>query len=131
MNPDGTINILLVDDRPDALIAMESALSALNQTLVKASSGREALKQVLKRNFAVILLDVHMPGIDGFETARLIRQRRSSQHTPIIFVTGHMDELHIAKGYSLGAVDYILTPVLPDVLRAKVGVFVDLYMKTA
>ncbi|MEX0744371.1 MAG: response regulator [Phycisphaeraceae bacterium] len=131
MNPDGTINILLVDDRPDARIAMESALADLNQTLVRAASGREALKLVLKQNFAVILLDVHMPGIDGFETARLIRQRKSSQHTPIIFVTGHADELLIAKGYSLGAVDYILTPVLPEVLRAKVGVFVDLYMKTA
>ncbi|MFA9480360.1 response regulator [Phycisphaerales bacterium AB-hyl4] len=131
MNPDGTINILLVDDRPGALIALESALADLNQTLVKATSGREALKHVLKTNFAVILLDVHMPGIDGFETARLIRQRKSSRDTPIIFITGHTDELHIAKGYSLGAVDYILAPVRPDVLRAKVGVFVDLFQKTA
>ncbi|MEX0653376.1 MAG: response regulator [Phycisphaeraceae bacterium] len=128
--PDSKANILLVDDRPGSLLALEAALADLGQNIVKASSGREALKHVLKMEFAVILLDVHMPGLDGFETARLIRQRKQSRHTPIIFVTGYTDELHVAKGYSLGAVDYILAPVVPEVLRAKVGVFVELFCKT-
>ncbi|MEX2544901.1 MAG: response regulator [Phycisphaeraceae bacterium] len=129
--PVGKVNILIVDDRRDSLMALQSALGDLNQNLVTASSGQEALKQVLRLDFAVVLLDVHMPGMDGFETARLIRQRRSCRHTPIIFITGYADELHVAKGYSLGAVDYILAPVVPQVLRAKVNVFVELYEKTA
>src|SRR2546421_1335161 len=124
-------NILLVDDREDKLLAMEAILDDLGQNMVKVSSGREALRCLLQRDFAVILLDVNMPGMDGFETAFLIRQRKSSEHTPIIFVTAISDtETHVSRGYSLGAVDYILAPILPDVLRTKVSVFVDLYKMT-
>lgn len=126
-----TVSILLVDDRPDKLLALESVISTLGQTIVKASSGKEALRRLLHQDFAVILLDINMPGMDGFETASLIRQRQNSEHTPIIFVTGISDtDTHVSRGYSLGAVDYILTPVLPDVLRTKVAVFVELHKKT-
>src|SRR6478736_7064104 len=126
----GKVNILIVDDRPDKLLSLEAVLEDLGQTIVRAYSGREALRHVLDQEFAVILLDVNMPDMDGFETASLIRQRKSSEHTPIIFVTAFGDEMHAARGYSLGAVDYILAPVMPEVLRTKVGVFVDLYRKT-
>ncbi len=125
------VNILMVDDRPDKLLALESVLSHLGQNIVKAESGKEALRCLLHQDFAVILLDINMPGMDGFETAALIRQRKNSEHTPIIFVTGISDtETHVSRGYSLGAVDYILTPVMPDVLRTKVSVFVELHKKT-
>jgi two-component system sensor histidine kinase/response regulator len=128
---DGKANILLVDDREDKRLAMETIIAGLGENLVKVSSGKEALRCLLNQDFAVILLDVNMPGMDGFETAFLIRQRRRSEHTPIIFVTGISDtETHVSRGYSLGAVDYILTPVLPDVLRTKVSVFVELFKKT-
>jgi light-regulated signal transduction histidine kinase (bacteriophytochrome) len=124
-------NILLVDDREDKRLAMETVLADLGQNIVKASSGREALRCLLNQEFAVILLDVNMPGMDGFETALLIRQRRNSEHVPIIFVTSISDtETHVSRGYSLGAVDYILTPVVPEVLRAKVSVFVELFKTT-
>jgi PAS domain S-box-containing protein len=124
-------NILLVDDRPDKLLAVEAILSSLNQNLVKARSGKEALRCLLQQDFACILLDVSMPCMDGFETAALIRKRPNSEHTPIIFVTSISNsENNIAQGYSLGAVDYMLTPIVPDVLRAKVSVFVDLYLKS-
>jgi signal transduction histidine kinase/DNA-binding response OmpR family regulator len=122
--------ILLVDDRPDKLLALEAVLEELGQPIVRAESGREALRQVLQQDFAVILLDVNMPGMDGFETASLIRQRKSSSHTPIIFITAFDDEMYASRSYSLGAVDYIRTPVFPDVLRSKVAVFVDLFVKT-
>ena len=122
------VNILMVDDSPDKLLALESALESLGQNLVKASSGEQALRLLLKREFALILLDVNMPGMDGFETASLIRQRRSLQKIPIIFVTSlSTTEAEIFKGYEFGAVDYILTPVLPEILRTKVGVFVELW----
>jgi signal transduction histidine kinase/DNA-binding response OmpR family regulator len=123
--------VLVVDDSPDKLIALESVLAPLHVDLVKASSGKEALRRLLRQDFAVILLDVRMPGMDGFETAALIRQRARSEHTPIIFITAVADELHISRGYSLKAVDYILTPVVPEVLRTKVSVFVDLFRMTA
>lgn len=124
------VNILLVDDRADKLLALEAVLSELNENLVIAKSGKEALRHLLNQDFAVILLDVSMPGMDGFETATLIRQRLNSEHTPIIFVTSHSDsENHIAKGYSIGAVDYMLTPIIPEILRTKVSVFVELYRK--
>jgi signal transduction histidine kinase/DNA-binding response OmpR family regulator len=110
---------------------MELVLQQPGVSIVQARSGRDALRRLLEKDFAVILLDVNMPDMDGFETARLIRQRKRSEHTPIIFVTAFSDEMHTARGYSLGAVDYILSPVIPDVLRTKVGVFVDLYRKTA
>ncbi len=125
------VSILLVDDRPDKLLALESVISNLGQNIVRAESGKEALRCLLHQDFAVILLDINMPGMDGFETAALIRQRKNSEHTPIIFVTAISDtETHLSRGYSLGAVDYILTPVLPDVLRTKVSVFVELHKKT-
>src|SRR4029453_6219647 len=127
---DGKVSILLVDDRPEKVLALEAVLEDLGQNVVCAYSGREALRHVLNQEFAVILLDVNMPGMDGFETASLIRQRKSSEHVPIIFITAFGDEMHVARGYSLGAVDYILTPVVPEVLRSKVSVFVDLFRKT-
>jgi signal transduction histidine kinase/DNA-binding response OmpR family regulator len=124
---ESNVNILLVDDKPEKLLALEVVLGELGANLVRASSGREALRHLLQMEFAVILLDVNMPVIDGFETATLIRQRRSSRDTPIIFITAFADEMHVARGYSLGAVDYILAPVIPEVLRTKVKVFVELY----
>jgi signal transduction histidine kinase len=123
--------ILIVDDRPEKLLALEAALEDLNQRVVRAYSGREALHCLLNDDFAVILLDVNMPGMDGFETAELIRRRPSSRHVPIIFITAYGDDPFVAKGYSLGAVDYLTTPFAPEVLRSKVGVFVSLYQMTA
>jgi len=125
-----TAAILLVDDNPSNLLTLEAALAELGQRLVRARSGREALRLLMQQDFAVILLDVDMPGMDGFETAFLIRQRRRFAQTPILFVTSSTDEVHVARGYALGAVDYVLTPFTPDVLRTKVGVFVDLFHKT-
>lgn len=124
-------NILIVDDRADKLLALEAVLGSLGQNLVQARSGKEALRYLLKQDFAVILLDVSMPSMDGFETASLIRQRPRSEHTPIIFVTSiGSSENHISRGYSLGAVDYLLTPIVPEILRAKVSVFVELHRQT-
>src|SRR5207237_4567764 len=121
-------NILLVDDRADKLLALEAILSSLGQNVIKARSGKDALRCLLQDDFAVILLDVSMPCMDGFETAALIRKRPSSELTPIIFITSiNNSENHVAKGYSLGAVDYILTPVVPEILRAKVSAFVELH----
>jgi len=125
------VNILLVDDRKDKLLALGAILGPLGQNLVEANSGKEALRLLLKDDFAVILMDVSMPTMDGFETAALIRKRPASEHTPIIFVTSIGNSpTQMYQGYSLGAVDYILTPIVPEVLRAKVGVFVDLWRKT-
>lgn len=127
---DEPVEILLVDDAPDKILALEAALSDLGQTIIKAHSGNEALRLVLKREFAVILLDINMPGMDGFETAALIRQRKSSSHTPIIFITSFSTaDVEVYRGYSLGAVDYLFTPVTPEVLRSKVLVFVELAKK--
>jgi signal transduction histidine kinase/DNA-binding response OmpR family regulator len=124
------VNILVVDDVPTKIMEIEIALADLGQTIIKASSGRDALRALLKDDFAVILLDVNMAEMDGFETAALIRERKRSEHTPIIFITAFNDEAQVAKGYQLGAVDFISTPIDPEVLRTKVGVFVDLYQKT-
>jgi signal transduction histidine kinase/DNA-binding response OmpR family regulator len=123
-------NILLVDDLPDKLLVLETVLAGLGQNLVTARTGEEALRKVLSQDFAVILLDINMPGMDGLETAAYIRRRKKSAHTPIIFITAYADEVHTAQGYSLGAVDYIFAPVVPEVLRTKVKVFVDLYLMT-
>src|SRR5262245_7855634 len=120
------VNILVVDDLPEKLLVLESCLAELGVNLVTARSGEEALRRVLEHEFAVILLDVNMPGMDGFETAGFIRRRKKSAHTPIIFVTAFADEMHLAQGYSLGAVDYIFSPVFPEALRTKVKVFVEL-----
>jgi signal transduction histidine kinase len=132
--PEDRVSVLLVDDKADRLAALEAALSDLGEgvELVKASSGKEALRALLHRDFAVILLDVHMPVMDGFETAALIRQRKRSEQTPIIFITAFgPNEAQVTRGYTMGAVDYIFAPALPEVLRAKATVFIDLYRKTA
>jgi PAS domain S-box-containing protein len=130
-NLNSKVNILLVDDRKDKLLALGAILAPLGQNVIEARSGKEALRLLLKNEFAVILMDVSMPAMDGFETAALIRRRPSSEHTPIIFVTSIGNSPNqMYQGYSLGAVDYILTPIVPEVLRAKVSVFVDLWRKT-
>jgi signal transduction histidine kinase len=125
-------DILMVDDEPNNLLALEGLLEPLGQNLLRAQSGEEALRLVLKHNPAVILLDVRMPGMDGFETARMIRRRERSRHTPIIFLTGVSREMESAfRGYEAGAVDYLVKPLVPEVLRSKVSVFVDLHRKNA
>ena len=122
--------ILLVDDRAENLIALEAILSSLNQQLVPVRSGEAALKALLSDEFAVILLDVVMPGMDGFETAAHIKRRAKTHDVPIIFLTAAGAEPdHAFRGYAAGAVDYIAKPFDPWVLRAKVAVFVDLYVK--
>ena len=120
-------NILIVDDRADKLLVFKTVLDDLDQHVVLMRSGESALRWLLENDCAVILLDVNMPGLDGFETAQLIRSRSKSAHIPIIFITAHSEEMHEARGYSLGAVDYILAPVAPAMLRSKVAVFVQLY----
>ncbi len=122
--------ILLVDDRPDNLLALEAILGSLGQTLVRAASGEEALKALLADDYAVILLDVQMPGMDGFETAAHIKRRERTRDIPIIFLTAiNREPQHAFRGYSTGAVDYLAKPFDPWVLRAKVAVFVDLHRK--
>jgi signal transduction histidine kinase len=125
------VNILLVDDQPANLLALEAMLQGLGQNLVKAESGRGALKQLLTNEFAVILLDVKMPDMDGFETAALIRERDKSRDTPIIFLTA-ADKTHTeaVRGYAVGAVDYLVKPVVPEFVRSKVSVFVELAKKS-
>ena len=124
-------NILLVDDRADKLMALETILASLGQNLLLARSGTEALRLLLQQDFALIVLDVSMPGMDGFETASLIRQRKNSELTPIIFISAvNYSDIHLSRGYSLGAVDYILAPIVPEILRAKVSFFIELYKKT-
>lgn len=124
---DPKVNILMVDDEPTNLLALEATLDGLNQNLIRANSGKEALRQVLEKDFAVILLDVQMADLNGIETAALIRERERSRHIPIIFLTGMVKtEEMMFKGYSAGAVDYLIKPLIPDVLRAKVEVFVEL-----
>ncbi|HJY78991.1 MAG TPA: response regulator, partial [Burkholderiales bacterium] len=124
-------NILLVDDEPKSLYALQELLSTLGENLLTAASGEEALRLALKNDFAVILLDVRMPGIDGFETARLIRNRERSRLTPIIFLTAAADEMtSMFRGYEVGAVDYLMKPVVPEILKSKVSVFVELHRKS-
>jgi two-component system, sensor histidine kinase len=127
MAPHEKAKILLVDDVPEKRLSIEVILEPLGQTVVSVASGAEALRRLLNEDYAVILLDVNMPDLDGFETAELIRRRKRSEFTPIIFFTAFADDTHAARGYSLGAVDYILTPVVPEVLRTKVSVFVELF----
>jgi two-component system, sensor histidine kinase and response regulator len=126
--PETTVNILLVDDDPTKRFALKTVLAPLDETIVEAASGADALRQLLRQEFAVVLLDVRMPMMDGFDTAQLIRQRPRSELTPIIFVTAlDKAETDMGRGYELGAVDFVFAPVVPAILRAKVGVFVDLY----
>src|ERR1700716_286522 len=121
-------DILLVDDHATQPFALTAILAPLGQNVVEAASGPDALRQLLKQDFAMILLDVRMPGMDGFEAAQLIRQRPRSELTPIIFVTALAGaETDMGRGYDLGAVDFVFAPVVPAILRAKVGVFVELY----
>src|ERR1700749_1048377 len=124
--------ILLVDDREDNLLSIETILEPSGYRFVKAHSGREALKILLTEfDFALILMDVKMPNLNGFETASLIYEREKLKHIPIVFITANnYGEENIFKGYRTGAVDYIYKPINPELLRAKVGVFVDLYQKT-
>ncbi|MDB5106296.1 MAG: hybrid sensor histidine kinase/response regulator [Fibrobacteres bacterium] len=122
------VKVLLVDDLPHKLTALSSIIENDSLTLVTATSGFDALRHLLRDDFAVILLDVQMPGLDGFETAALIRQRKRSEHTPIIFITANLpNDGNLSKGYQLGAVDYIYAPVVPEILKAKVAVFVELF----
>jgi signal transduction histidine kinase len=123
--------VLIVDDLPEKLLVYRTVLEDVDADLLAARSGNEALKLILNNDFAVILLDVNMPDMDGLETASLIRRYRRSQRTPIIFITAYADELQTSRGYELGAVDYILTPVIPEVLRSKVRVFIELYQAHA
>jgi signal transduction histidine kinase len=124
------VNLLLVDDRPENLLALEAILEPLGQSLIRANSGPEALKQVLASEFAAILLDVQMPGMNGFEVAEIIKSREKSRTIPIIFLSAiSKEDAYVFKGYSMGAVDYVFKPFNPDVLRSKVAVFVDLYLK--
>lgn len=125
---DETAKILVVDDRPENLLVCRTTLEELRQEIITVNSGEEALKCLLENEVAVILLDVNMPGMDGFETTRYIRMHPRTAHTPIIFLTAYIEEMHTFKGYSLGAVDFILTPVVPEILRTKVKVFVQLYL---
>ena len=120
------MKILLVDDTSENLVSLEATLGGLGEELVLAHSGKEALRHLLNEDFAVILLDVRMPDMDGFETAELIRSRPRSRHVPILFLTGYRNEEHLFRGYDLGAVDFLFKPIVPEVLRSKVAVFVEL-----
>ena len=125
------VNILMVDDQPAKLLTYEVMLAELGENLIKANSGREALEHLLKTDVAVVLMDVSMPEIDGFELAGLIRQHPRFQRTAIIFISAvHLTDLDRLKGYQRGAVDYISVPVVPELLRAKVSVFAELHRKT-
>ena len=131
MSAERRARLLMVDDRPENLMALEAILEPLGHDLVRATSGEEALRQVLLHDFACILLDVQMPGMNGFETAELIKSRERSRSTPIIFLTAiSKEDEFVFQGYSVGAVDYMFKPFNPDILRSKVAVFIDLYLKT-
>ncbi len=123
--------ILLVDDTPENLISLEAALEGLGQDLVLAHSGMQALRHLLEDDFAAVLLDVKMPDMDGFQTAELIRSRKRSRHTPILFLTGYKSDEQLFRGYDLGAVDFLFKPIVPEILRSKVRVFVELSRNTA
>jgi signal transduction histidine kinase len=131
MAVESRVNILLVDDVPANLLALEAMLEGLGHNLVPARSGSEALKLLLDREFAMILLDVEMPGMDGFETATFIRAREETKHTPILFLTAaQRSSDQIFRGYAVGAVDYLLKPLVPEILRSKVASFAELAAKT-
>src|SRR5262244_4647684 len=125
------VNILMVDDQPAKLLSYEVILSELGENLIKAGSGREALEHLLKTDIAVVLMDVSMPELNGFELAEMIHQHPRHQKTAIIFISAvHLTDLDQLRGYEHGAVDYISVPIIPELLRAKVGVFAELYRKT-
>src|ERR1700720_1906135 len=131
MNDHDQANILMVDDQPGKLMSYEVILKDLNENLIQARSAREALDQLLRHDIAVVLMDVSMPEIDGFELADMMRQHPRFQKTAIIFISAvHLTDLDRIRGYKSGAVDYISVPVIPELLRAKVGVFSELHRKT-
>src|SRR6201996_6102003 len=131
MTADEKMNILMVDDQPAKLLSYEVILAELGQNLIKATSPSQALNVLLKTDVAVVLMDVSMPELDGFELADMIRQHPRFQKTAIIFISGvHLTDTDKINGYNRGAVDYISVPVIPEVLRAKIGVFVELHRKT-
>src|SRR6201993_1283547 len=131
MSANEKVNILMVDDQPSKLLSYEAILAELGENLIKAASGREALEILLKTDVAVVLMDVSMPEMDGFEMAEIIRQHPRFQKTAIIFISGvHLTDLDKLKGYQRGAVDYISVPVIPELLRAKVSVFAELHRKS-
>src|SRR5882762_9332423 len=131
MASDDKVNILLVDDQPAKLLSYETILAGLNERLIKAASAREALEQLLKQDIAVILVDVCMPELDGFQLASMIREHPRFQKTAIIFISAiHLTDVDRLRAYEMGAVDYVPVPVVPEVLRAKVKVFAELYRKT-
>src|SRR4051812_33521602 len=124
------VDILIVDDRAENLLALEAILEPLDQRLVRASSGADALRRLLERDFALILLDVQMPGMNGFEVAQMIKTRERTRYVPIIFLTAiSKEDQFVMQGYSVGAVDYIFKPFQAELLRSKVSVFVDLHRK--
>src|SRR5437879_8838655 len=139
LTPGGAMNstqpqasVLAVDDDTRSLMALQGLVSDMSLRLVTAKSGDEALRCVLRQDFAVILMDARMPGVDGFEAARLIRERERSRHTPIIFLTSaYEDAPSVTRGYEAGAVDYIVKPLRPEVLKSKISVFVNLYRNNA
>src|SRR5689334_22043716 len=132
INVIATPKILVVDDRPENRLTVRSVIESLPIEILEAASGDEALRLLLQYEFAVILLDVEMPGTGGFETAQIIRSRRKTRHTPIIFLTaGDRGEAGVFQGYALGAVDYMIKPFVPEILRWKVSVFADLFTKSA
>src|SRR3954451_23909162 len=131
MASDDKVNVLLVDDQPAKLLAYEVILKELGENLVKAATGREALEHLLKMDVAVVLVDVCMPELDGFQLAAMIREHPRFQKTAIIFISAiHLTDVDRLRGYEMGAVDYVPVPVVPEVLRAKVKVFAELYRKT-
>lgn len=131
MSPQNKVNILMVDDQPSKLLSYEVILEELGENLIKANSGREALECLLKTDVAVVLMDVSMPELDGFELAEMIRQHPRFQKTAIIFISAvHLTDMDQLQGYERGAVDYVSVPVIPELLRAKVSVFADLHRKT-
>ena len=130
-SPAAREKILVVDDSTENLISIEAALEGLGQDVVTARSGKEALRHLLDADFALILLDVKMPEMDGFQTAELIRARKRSLHTPILFLTAYRGDDHLFRGYDMGAVDFLIKPIVPEILRSKVSVFVELSRNTA
>src|SRR5829696_5989686 len=131
MSPHRLANVLIVDDQPENLLALRAVLDPLTVNVIEAGSGDEALKRLLNHDFAVILLDVQMPEMDGFQTAEMIKRRSKTQDIPIIFLTAiDKEQQKVFRGYSVGAVDYMFKPFDPEVLRSKVAVFVDLYEKS-
>src|SRR5688500_15067610 len=129
--PEENVNILVVDDRPENVLALTAILTDPTYNVVTANTGAEALKKILKQDFAMVLLDVLMPAMDGFETAKLIFEREASRHIPIIFLTAAgADVTTIYTAYSLGALDYLVKPINPEIVKAKVAVFADLFRKS-